>query len=111
MRSLQTIGEVRLDERKFGIFRRSARSWPARRRSTNGGGSSGLSKTPNRTRLGWKRRGGGGVPLGYQQITAATLVAATGLTVPSGASIAFVSVDTAPVRWRDDGTAPIKNEF
>src|ERR1700724_1699686 len=55
MRSLQTIGEVRLDDRKFGIFRRSARSWPARRRSTNGGGSSGSSKTPNRTRLGWKR--------------------------------------------------------
>src|ERR1700731_4581991 len=57
MRSLQTIGEVRLNDRKFGIFRRSAKSWPARRRSTNGGGSSGLSKTPNRVRLGWN--GGG----------------------------------------------------
>jgi hypothetical protein len=52
MRSLQTIGEVRLDDKKFGIIRRSARSWPARRRSTSGGGSSGLSKTPNRARFG-----------------------------------------------------------
>ena len=49
---MQTIGEVRLDDRKFGIFRRSARSWPARRRSTNGQQSAGLSKTPNRARFG-----------------------------------------------------------
>jgi hypothetical protein len=52
VRQLHNSGEVRLDDRKFGIFRRSARSWPASRRSTNGGGSLGLSKTPNRARLG-----------------------------------------------------------
>jgi hypothetical protein len=49
---------------------------------------------------------GGGIPLGYQQISAATLAAATGLTIPANATIALVSVDTAAVRWRDDGVAP-----
>jgi hypothetical protein len=44
--------------------------------------------------------------LGYQQITAGTLASATALTVPTGATIAEVCVDTAPVRYRDDGTAP-----
>lgn len=43
-------------------------------------------------------------PLGYQQIVG--LVAATALTVPAGATIAYVSVSGAAVRWRDDGTAP-----
>lgn len=46
------------------------------------------------------------VPLGYQQIGASALANATALTVPAGANVAYVSVDTAPVRWRDDGTAP-----
>ncbi len=50
--------------------------------------------------------GGGAIPLGYQQISAATLATATALTIPTGASAALVSVDTAGVRWRDDGTAP-----
>ncbi len=50
--------------------------------------------------------GGGAVPLGYQQISAATLATATALTIPAGAMVAMVSVDTAGVRWRDDGTAP-----
>jgi hypothetical protein len=50
--------------------------------------------------------GGGATPLGYQQISAATLATATALTIPAGASVALVSVDTAAVRWRDDGTAP-----
>jgi hypothetical protein len=50
--------------------------------------------------------GGGATPLGYQQISAATLAASTGLTIPAGATIALVQIDTAPVRWRDDGTAP-----
>lgn len=45
-------------------------------------------------------------PLGYQQITAGTLASATSLTVPSGATIAIAQVETANVRWRDDGTAP-----
>ena len=50
--------------------------------------------------------GGGATPLGYQQISAATLATATALTIPAGASVAVVQVDTASVRWRDDGTAP-----
>jgi hypothetical protein len=50
--------------------------------------------------------GGGGTPLGNQQISAATLATATPLTIPAGATVALVSVDTAAVRWRDDGTAP-----
>jgi hypothetical protein len=50
--------------------------------------------------------GGGGTPLGYQQISAATLATATALTVPTGATVAVVQPDTAAVRWRDDGTAP-----
>lgn len=44
------------------------------------------------------------VPLGYQQIT--TLSAAANLTVPVGATIAIIEVETQAVRWRDDGTAP-----
>ena len=50
--------------------------------------------------------GGGATPLGYQQISAATLATATKLTVPTGAVVAVAQVDTAGVRWRDDGTAP-----
>jgi hypothetical protein len=50
--------------------------------------------------------GAGGKPLGFQQISAVTLASATGLTVPTGATCAYVSVDTASVRRRDDGTAP-----
>jgi hypothetical protein len=50
--------------------------------------------------------GGGATPLGYQQISAATLAAATSLTVPTGATVAVVQVDTAAVYWRDDGSAP-----
>lgn len=45
-------------------------------------------------------------PLGFQQIVAATLAASTPLTVPTGASFALIQCDTAPVRWRQDGTAP-----
>ena len=49
--------------------------------------------------------GGGGAPFpgavfkGYQQILAATLVAATGLTVPSGATIAQVMAEGGNVRY------------
>jgi len=42
--------------------------------------------------------------LGYQQIT--TLATATGLTVPTGSTIAQICIETAAVRYRDDGTAP-----
>lgn len=44
------------------------------------------------------------VCLGYQQIT--SLSASTGLTVPSGATLALIVPETQNVRWRDDGTAP-----
>jgi apolipoprotein N-acyltransferase len=47
---------------------------------------------------------GGSSPLGYQQIT--SLAAAASLTPPAGANAAVVSVSGAPVRYRDDGTAP-----
>ena len=44
-------------------------------------------------------------PLGYQQIT--SLSSATGLTsVPAGTAYIVVTVETAGIRWRDDGTAP-----
>lgn len=42
-------------------------------------------------------------PLGYQQLNVTT--AAT-LTVPAGATFAFITVETSPVRYRDDGVAP-----
>jgi hypothetical protein len=56
-------------------------------------------------------------PMGYQQISAATLAAATHLTVPSGAIsdgkiVGYVVVQcvgeasTDYAAWRDDGTAP-----
>jgi hypothetical protein len=53
--------------------------------------------------------GGGSVPLGYQQISAATLAAATALTPPAGTNVAIVTMGVAApasVRWRDDGVAP-----
>lgn len=45
-----------------------------------------------------------GTPLGFQQIT--SLTAAVSLTVPAGARTAWLSIETANVRMRDDGTAP-----
>jgi hypothetical protein len=42
--------------------------------------------------------------LGYQQIT--SLVAATALTIPTGASFCMITPETQAVRWRDDGTDP-----
>lgn len=47
---------------------------------------------------------GTGSPLGYQQIT--SLATSTALSVPTGATIAVISVEAAGVRYRDDGTAP-----
>lgn len=45
-------------------------------------------------------------PLGFQQIDATTLAAATHLTVPVGANVAVLTALGAAVNWRDDGTAP-----
>lgn len=44
------------------------------------------------------------VPLGYQQITA--LGTFEGLTVPAGATQAWLIAEGSPLRWRDDGVAP-----
>lgn len=43
-------------------------------------------------------------PTGFQQIT--SLSTATSLTVPATSTMAVIEVEGAPVRWRDDGTAP-----
>jgi hypothetical protein len=43
-------------------------------------------------------------PLGYQQV--AVLSSATSLTVPHGATVAYVQAELQGVRWRDDGAAP-----
>lgn len=43
-------------------------------------------------------------PLGYQQITAVS--GTTALTPPAGATIAFITVEGAAARYRDDGAAP-----
>lgn len=43
-------------------------------------------------------------PLGYQQIT--NLTSAVGLTVPEGATRAFIQAEAQQVRWRDDNTNP-----
>ena len=44
------------------------------------------------------------VPKGFQQITLSGT--ASTLTVPAGAQVALIRVETANARWRDDGTAP-----
>jgi hypothetical protein len=44
------------------------------------------------------------VPRGYQQVTATA--SSQGLTVPAGATVALITVSTAAIRWRDDGTPP-----
>lgn len=44
------------------------------------------------------------VCLGYQQLS--SLSSSTGLTVPSGATLAVIVPEIYAVRWRDDGTAP-----
>lgn len=51
------------------------------------------------------------VPLGYCQIAAVTLATSTPLSscsggIPTGATIAVLQSETAPIRYRDDGVAP-----
>lgn len=43
-------------------------------------------------------------PLGYQALTVST--AAVSPTVPTGAAVALITVESNPIRWRDDGSAP-----
>jgi len=43
-------------------------------------------------------------PLGYQQLPVST--PAVGLTVPTGATFCYITVVTADVMYRDDGTDP-----
>ena len=50
-------------------------------------------------------------PLGYCQLSAATLVAATLLSscsggIPTGANMILLGAEAQSVRWRDDGVAP-----
>lgn len=46
------------------------------------------------------------VPLGYQQIAGLTTSSAQGLTAPTGATIAVITVSGNAIKYRDDGTAP-----
>jgi hypothetical protein len=48
------------------------------------------------------------VPLGYCQlsVTAAVLVSTCSGGIPAGATFAWITPETAAIRWRDDGTAP-----
>jgi hypothetical protein len=51
------------------------------------------------------------VPLGYCQIAAATLAASTPLSacaggIPTGATMALLQSEVAPIRYRDDAVAP-----
>lgn len=43
-------------------------------------------------------------PLGFERITG--LSSAKGLTIPAGTSLALITPESIPVRWRDDGTDP-----
>lgn len=40
------------------------------------------------------------VPKGYEQLTSVS--SSTALTIPAGASLAYISADTQDARWRDD---------
>jgi hypothetical protein len=48
------------------------------------------------------------VPLGYCQlsVTTAVLVSTCSGGIPAGATFAYITPETAAIRWRDDGTAP-----
>lgn len=51
------------------------------------------------------------VPLGYCQIAAVTLAASTPLSscsggIPTGATMAVLQAEVAPIRYRDDAVAP-----
>jgi hypothetical protein len=49
-------------------------------------------------------RRGGQKPIGYQALTVSTSVVT--LTVPAGANACVITVETATVRYRSDGTDP-----
>lgn len=53
----------------------------------------------NKVQFGQRR------PLGHQLALDAS-TPAVGLTPPAGANLAIIEVNTANVRWRDDGTDP-----
>jgi hypothetical protein len=48
------------------------------------------------------------VPLGYCQlsVTTAVLISTCSGGIPAAATLAYVTPETAAVRWRDDGVAP-----
>lgn len=43
---------------------------------------------------------------GYQRISAATLAASTGLTVPNNTTLVLLQAEGGDLRWRADGNAP-----
>lgn len=47
-----------------------------------------------------------GTSLGYEQLSAAALAAATHLDVPAGAKYAVIQAEGGDMRWRDDGPPP-----
>jgi len=48
------------------------------------------------------------VVLGYCQlsVTTAVLISTCSGGIPGGAQVAYITPETAAIRWRDDGTAP-----
>lgn len=74
-----------------------------------------MATAPGQRSQGTRTIRGHQKPLGYVQIPAATIastavtlaaqVAAAGLTL-DGVELVVIQVETAALRWRDDGTAP-----
>jgi hypothetical protein len=48
------------------------------------------------------------IPMGYCQlsVTAAVLISTCSGGIPAGATITYLTPETAAIRWRDDATAP-----
>ena len=49
-----------------------------------------------------------GDPTGYQKLTVSNT--AVGLTIPINSNRALIVVETASIRWRDDGTSPTSTD-
>ena len=62
-----------------------------------------FATTPASADQGYSELYLGGTPLGYQHLAPTS---ATGLTVPAKTKYAAITISTATVFYRDDGTAP-----